>query len=106
MTSVHPIHVFFASFTDLGFIHNASFRILREWKRLNRVAIWDPENAEEMRHRFRRAVAAEFCFLFGTDLDDLDALQRLCALVLMRPPPVDVDGCRKVRHCYHKTSTT
>jgi hypothetical protein len=103
-----PIAAYFTSFAGIEFVHNVRAPVSSEFKRLRRRAKWDEATTAEERRRFRDAVADEFGVLFGTDLDDLDALQRLCALVKIHPPPDNARECRKVRYPYmmrdHKPS--
>jgi hypothetical protein len=93
---VGPIHAYFTSFTDMGFTHNTRAPLIAEFRRLELRARWQGEDLSDELHRFRVAVANEFNFLFGTDLGDLDALQRLCVLVKIHPPPGNVEECQKV----------
>jgi hypothetical protein len=96
MANASPINTFFASFAALGFTHNQRASLIHEFQRLEQLAKWDRRVAANMRHRFWDTIANEFTFLFGSEFDNLDHLQRLCALVRVHPIPESLGACKKV----------
>jgi hypothetical protein len=98
-TAEHPITSFFTSFAAIGFTWRNTAHLSREWRRLRRFARWNDDELEAVRTRWWAAVADEFQFLYGTDLNDLGSLQRLCGAVGIHPAPETVPQCKKVRTC-------
>jgi hypothetical protein len=92
----HPVSQFFTSFADIGFTHQSTAPLVPEFARLRKMAKWSKAEAWEIRGQFYDAVADEFGFLFGTDLGNLEQLQRLCELVHIHPAPDTVKESKKV----------
>jgi hypothetical protein len=93
-----PVGNFFAQFTGIGFNFDTQAPIASEFHRLRVMVSWNKRDHKRFRAEFHASVASEFLHLYGEDVRDLGALQRLCVVNGIEPIPTSITQCRKVRY--------
>ncbi|RXW22110.1 hypothetical protein EST38_g3732 [Candolleomyces aberdarensis] len=91
-----PLTDFFAQYE--GFIYRPSRAPTDEFRRLCQTMHWGREDLEEKEAYtdFGHAIASQFNSMYGEDVDDLSAWQKLCKAIGIDPIPDELEEAREV----------
>ncbi|KAI0773919.1 hypothetical protein C8Q74DRAFT_794932 [Fomes fomentarius] len=94
--SVDHIAQFFATYPT--FSYNRSVPFMDGFFDLCDVMVWGRESAERLAalRRLEDAMAQQFNDMYGTDVDDIRAWQRVCVAIGINPVPNELKECRAV----------
>jgi hypothetical protein len=95
------LDAFFAQYPDFDYRREAP-----SWVEFNRMCDkfqWGPEHYlfRAARRNFKTAMVKQFNDLYGTDENDLEAWQKLCRIMRIRPVSQDLEDCRVVSRWRH-----
>ncbi|KAF8957575.1 hypothetical protein BDZ97DRAFT_1762835 [Flammula alnicola] len=90
---IGPLAVFFAEYSSFNYDANNS--ATEEFRRMCRLFKWKKDKKKDAREKLRNALTKQFNANYGTNSEDVNAWQGLCARLGVDPIPETLEECRR-----------